>query len=119
MQIKEKIENNIVILTLQGSLQSEPDAILLRETVNRCVEKGFIRVIFDLGNLNYLNSWGLGLLVALLSMIRRVGGDIRLVSIKGNVRNLFIVTQLTKVFESYDDAQSALTSFTPENSPPA
>jgi anti-anti-sigma factor len=46
-----------------------------------------------MGNLTYINSWGLGLLVALLSMIRKKGGDVRLARVLGNIHNLFIVTQ--------------------------
>ena len=69
MHLKERIENNIAIITLDGTLQNEPDAILLREAVHRYMGNNTIQVIFDLGNLTYINSWGLGLLVALLSMI--------------------------------------------------
>lgn len=112
MHIKERIEGNVAILTFHGPLHSEPDAILLRETVGRYIEKNIIHVVLDMGELKYLNSWGLGLLAALLSMLRKAGGDLRLARMLGNVQNLFIVTQLTKVFKSYDDVQSAVESFT-------
>jgi putative N-acetylmannosamine-6-phosphate epimerase len=39
MHLKERIENNIAIIALDGTLQNEPDAILLRETLHRFMEK--------------------------------------------------------------------------------
>ena len=111
MEIKERIEDAVVILVLSGTLHSETDAMHLRENMYALLEKGQFHVVFDLADLRYINSWGLGLLVALLSMMRKAGGDLRLANLGENVHNLFIVTQLSKVFRTYEQVSEAVKSF--------
>src|SRR5882762_738499 len=101
MVIKERTEGAVVIFELSGTLHSETDAMLLRAKMYSCVDKHGTRIVLDLADLHYINSWGLGLLVAILSMVRKAGGDLRLARLGEHVHNLFIVTQLSKVFETY------------------
>lgn len=111
MELKEKIEDGIAVISLTGSLHSETDALQLRETMNALVQKRHVNVILDISRLTYINSWGLGLLVALLAMLRRSGGDLRLAELGPKIHNLFIVTQLTKVFQTYATIDLALRSY--------
>ncbi len=111
MELKEKIEDGIAVVSLTGSLHSETDALQLRETMNALVQKRHVNVILDISRLTYINSWGLGLLVALLAMLRRSGGDLRLAALGPKIHNLFIVTQLTKVFQTYATIELALCSY--------
>ena len=111
MELKERMEGNIAVLSLSGTLHSEIDATVLREKMYTYVNDGKSNIVFDLTGLTYINSWGLGLLVALLNMVRRAGGDLRLSRLGENIHNLFIVTQLSKVFRIFEDANSAIKSF--------
>jgi anti-sigma B factor antagonist len=111
MEIREHIEHDVVIVELKGTLHTEKDANLLRDRIYGCVGKNQTHLVFDLLHLTYINSWGLGLLIALLNMVRKNGGDLRLARVGGQVHNLFIVTQLSKAFVTFEGVPEAVKSF--------
>jgi anti-sigma B factor antagonist len=111
MHIKEKVENDIVVLTLKGDLLGEPDTSNLREKIHSLVGDEMKKVIIDLGGVNYMNSSGLGTLIAALTTMRNAMGELRLANVGGKVQNLFIVTKLVKVFDTYETLDRAIASF--------
>lgn len=111
MQIKEKIENNVAVLSLKGDLLGEPDTTTIREKIHSLVSDQVKQVVLDLGGVNYMNSSGLGTLIAALTTVRNSGGDLRLARVEGKVQNLFVMTQLVKVFDTYETVDRALSSF--------
>ena len=111
MQIKEKIENGVAILTFKGDLLGEPDTTTVREKIRSLVNDEVKHVIVDLGGVNYMNSSGLGTLISSLTTMKGAGGDLRLARIGEKVQNLFIITQLVKVFDTYETVERALASY--------
>lgn len=111
MQIKEKIEKGVAIVSLKGDLLGEPDTTNIREKVRNLVSTSVKNVILDLGGVNYMNSSGLGTLISTLTTTRNAGGDLRLARVEGKVQNLFVMTQLVKVFDTYESVDEAVTSF--------
>jgi len=111
MQIKEKVDNDVAILTLKGDFLGEPDTTTLREKIHSLVNDEVKSVIVDMGGVNYMNSSGLGTLISVLTTMRNAGGDLRLARVGGKVQNLFLMTQLVKVFDTYETVDRALLSF--------
>ncbi len=111
MQIKERIENDIAILTFKGDLLGEPDTTQVREKIHSLVNDEVKHVVIDLGNMNYMNSSGIGTLIAALTTMKNSGGDLRLANVGGKVQNLFVITQLVKVFDTYETVDRALASY--------
>ena len=111
MQIKEKIENGVAVLGLKGELLGEPDTSAIREKIHSLVSDQVKQVVLDLGGVSYMNSSGLGTLIAALTTVRNSGGDLRLARVEGKVQNLFVMTQLVKVFDTYETVDRALSSF--------
>ena len=111
MQIKEKIENNVAVLSFKGDLLGEPDTTSIRDKIHSLVSDQIKQVVLDLGGVNYMNSSGLGTLIAALTTVRNSGGDLRLARVEGKVQNLFVMTQLVKVFDTYETVDRALSSF--------
>jgi|SRR5208283_4458050 len=111
MQIKEKMENDIAVITLKGDLLGEPDTTTFREKIHSLVNDEVKRIVIDLGGVNYMNSSGLGTLISALTTMRGAGGDLRLARVEGKVQNLFVMTQLVKVFDTYETLDRALASF--------
>lgn len=111
MQIKEKIENDTTILTFKGDLLGEPDTTKIREKVHSLVSDGMKKIVIDLGGVNYMNSSGIGTLIAALTTVRNGGGELKLANVGGKVQNLFVITQLIKVFDTYETLDRALASF--------
>jgi anti-sigma B factor antagonist len=111
MQIKEKIENDIAILTMKGDLLGEPDTTTVRDKIHSLVSDEVKKIVIDLGSVNYMNSSGLGSLISALTTLRNSGGELRLARVGTKVQNLFIITQLVKVFDTYETVDRALASF--------
>ncbi len=111
MQIKEKIDNDVAILTFKGDLLGEPDTTKIREKIHSLLEDNVKHVIIDLGGVNYMNSSGIGTLIAALTTMKNGGGALRLANVGGKVQNLFVVTQLVKVFDTYETVDRALASY--------
>lgn len=113
MQIKEKIDNNVAILTFKGDLLGEPDTSNVRDKIHSLVSDNMKRIVIDLGGVNYMNSSGIGTLIACLTTVRNGGGELRLANVGGKVQNLFVITQLVKVFDTYETVERALANFKP------
>ena len=111
MQIKEKIIGDVAVLRCKGSLMGEPYTTKLREKIHSLVNDEIRRVVIDMGGVKWINSAGLGSLIAGLTTLRNAGGDLRLAHVTDKVESLFMITQLIKVFKSYDSVDRAIASF--------
>ena len=111
MQIKEKIENNVAILSFKGDLLGDPDTSNVRNKIHSLVTDNMKRIVIDLAGVNYMNSSGIGTLIACLTTVRNGGGELRLAAVGGKVQNLFVITQLVKVFDTYETVERALANF--------
>ncbi len=111
MQIKEKVENDVAVLTLKGDILGEPDTSNIRDKIHSLVNDDVKHIVMDLGGVNFMNSSGLGALISSLTTMRNAGGDLRLARVGGKVQNLFVMTQLVKVFDTYETVERALISF--------
>lgn len=114
MQLRETIENTHTVLWVSGSILCEPDAEDLRQRLRQLVEENIIRVTIDLGDVLYINSCGLGLLIALLTTVRRVGGDLHLVRVGPHVKSLLLMTHLADVFQTFDSVDASIAGFSAE-----
>ena len=68
------------------------------------------RVVVDLGNVEFIDSSGLGALISSLKVLRGNGGDLVLCSMTSQVHTVFEITRLLRVFEVFKDVDTALDS---------
>ena len=111
MQIKEKCIGDVAVLKFKGSLMGEPDTTKIRQKVHSLVNDDLQKVVIDMGGVKWINSAGLGSLIAGLTTLRNAGGDLRLAKVADKVQSLFMITQLVKVFKSYETVDRAVASF--------
>jgi len=111
MQIKEKIIGKVAVLKFKGSLMGEPGTTKIREKIHSLVNDDLQKVVIDMSGVKWINSAGLGSLIAGLTTLRNAGGDLRLANVVEKVESLFMITQLVKVFKSYDSVDRAVASF--------
>jgi len=116
MTIKEKITDNIAVLSLSGDLVNEADTGKLKEKIRSLVSDNMKRAFIDMSGIDYINSSGLGTLISILTSMRNVGGDLRLARLGERVENLFVITKLIKVFDTFETVDRAVSSFSAKNS---
>ena len=93
-----RLVDNQVQATLQGAIYVE-EAAALRETLLGYIEKGLNTFLFDLEGVDYIDSSGLGTLVAIQKQALQHGGSVTLKGLHGLVKDLFELTRLDKVFD--------------------
>ena len=92
------VTDNHVVVNLSGSIYVE-EAAQIRESLIGYIEKGHKIFVVDLGNVDYIDSSGLGTIVAIQKRALQNGGSVIIKNLKGLVKDLFELTRLTKVFE--------------------
>jgi len=111
MTIKEKMYGTVAVISLKGNLVGEPDTDNLRDKIYSLIQEGFSRVVIDMKGVRWISSSGLGTLIAALTSVRNKSGDLRLANITDKVESLFAITQLVKVFKTYETVDRAVASF--------
>ncbi len=111
MTIKEKMYGNIAVLSLRGNLIGDPDTDNLREKIYSLLQEDFTKIVVDMKGVRWISSSGLGTLIASLTSVRNKSGDLRLANITDKVESLFAITQLVKVFKTYETVDRAVASF--------
>lgn len=111
MQIKEKIVDDIAILTLNGDLIGDPETTKLRDKVKSLITDDMKKIVIDLAGVSYINSAGLGSLISVLTTVRNAGGDLKLARVGKRIKSIFVITQLVKVFDTYETQERAIASF--------
>jgi len=103
---KEELKEDVIILRLKGKLiyDTEEDVNLaFQELLNQ--EKS---VLLDVSELNYINSSGLGIFISLLKDIKRIGKRLVIVNPSPEVKVLFEITSLDKMFDTVRSVDEAL-----------
>lgn len=109
LKIKVKEAGGLPVIKLVGEidLSTSPQ---FKEKIYEIIESGKRDVIVDLNGLDFMDSTGLGVLVAALKKTRMEGGSIRLICKKNNIMKVFTITGLDKVFSIYDNLSELLKS---------
>ncbi len=110
MKIKEKIENQVAILTLSGKMMGGPETTALHEHIRGLLNDKINKVVIDLGDIRWMNSSGIGVLMACMTTLSNVEGKLVLARVSEKVNSLLIITQLIKVFETYETVERAVSS---------
>lgn len=97
MGVLMKVVNNIVYIQLSEKIFVE-DATLLRENLSSYLDKGYNSFQFDLGQLSFIDSTGLGVFISVHKRALQNGGSVSFTNVNGSVKELFELTRLTKVF---------------------
>lgn len=85
------------------------EAALVRSTILDVLAEGDARLVLDLAHLEFCDSSGLSVLISALKAARTRGGNVCLAGVTPAVRALIELTQLHRIFEIFDDAETAAT----------
>jgi len=104
-------EGKIVVLELKGNYVGGQETDDLRDAIKKLADEGNIKLVIDLGEVSYLNSSALGVLIAAHANYAKRGGKIKLCQLNKNLENLFVITKLSLIFDSYPNQVEAIASF--------
>jgi anti-sigma B factor antagonist len=111
MTIQERRVGPVTILALSGRLVLDDGDALLRQRIDDLVSRGQVRIIADFTDLDYVDSAGIGLLIAKYLSVRRKGGDLKLLRLSLRAHHALEITHLLTVFETFETEEEAVKSF--------
>ena len=106
LTIKEQEHESNVLIEIGG----EVDIFTcqqLKDTLYHIVERYGKDLVMDCSRLNYIDSTGLGVFVAVLKKVRQIDRNITIINIKDSILKLFLITNLDSLFNIEHNANSA------------
>lgn len=110
LKLTTRNQNGITIIQCNGRIVFGDESTQLRDQVKSALGQSK-KVILNLGGVSYIDSGGLGMLVALYTSARSGGGDIKLANLTQRVGDILQITKLSTVFEVYEGEQNAINAF--------
>jgi anti-sigma B factor antagonist len=111
MNVVERRLGNVTVLDLKGRLVFDEGDGVVRDRINHLVDEGRVNIVINLQEVTYVDSCGIGVLVAKYVSLRRKGGDLRFVNLTPRSRRLLEITKLMGIFRIYDSEEEAVASF--------
>ncbi|MDD4100244.1 MAG: STAS domain-containing protein [Candidatus Cloacimonetes bacterium] len=109
MELNFKQENKVGIIEVKGRLDAY-HAPELRTLYNSVADKA-VNFVFDMAQCDFVDSTGLGTIVACLKSASQGGGDIHIANLQEKPRMVFDITRAHKIFHIFDDLEAAVLSF--------
>lgn len=103
--------DGISIVDCSGRITLGEGSITLRDTVRDLLSKNQKKILLNLGEVNYIDSSGIGELVSAFTTVRNQGGELKLLNLTKKVHDLLQITKLYTVFDVKDDEAVAVKSF--------
>ncbi len=113
LAMAERDAEGILILDLQGRIVAGEAVGSLRERANLAAASENRNMILNMKGVDYIDSSGLGTLVAAHSTLKNAGGGLALMNLSKRSAELLILTKLSTVFQIFDDEKAAVDSFFP------
>jgi anti-sigma B factor antagonist len=111
MKIYGKEAKGVHILELEGKITIGVGDVMLRETVEKLLQLGQNKILLNMSRVSYMDSSGVGELIATLQNVKQQGGDLKLLNISTKIKDLLHIAQILTVFEYFNDEETAVNSF--------
>jgi anti-sigma B factor antagonist len=111
LYINERRDGDVTILDLKGRLRVGGNTIALHKSIRTLVMEKKLLILLNLAGVMYIDSCGLGELVASQVSVENQGGTIKLLGLTESLRELLTATRLLTVFEAYEDEADAIQNF--------
>ncbi|MFZ1134771.1 MAG: STAS domain-containing protein [Candidatus Korobacteraceae bacterium] len=111
IQASTRVVNGVAIVDISGQLRLGEGTGKLRDVVQQLLRDGYKKILLNLNGIIHIDSSGIGELMMNYTTLRNQGGELKLMNLNKNVRNLLQVTRLYTIFDVHDDQASALNAF--------
>jgi anti-sigma B factor antagonist len=118
LKVIRREQEGISILQLRGRLIFGPEDILLNDEIRHTLAAGKVRVVIDLGDVDKIDSAGLGTLLYARGELRRAGGGLALANLHPSHMEVLLIAKLETVFTVFGNTLDAINSFFPERKVP-
>ena len=111
MKVSVREIGHVSVVDLSGKITIGEGDVILREKVHELLDHGHEHILLNLEKVSYMDSAGIGELVACYKRAKEKKGNVKLLNPSGKVYDLLQLTKLEEVFETFRDEKEALVSF--------
>ena len=111
LTITSREVDGVTVLDLNGRITLGEGSVQLREAIRDLISKASKTILLNMGDVNYIDSSGLGELVSAYTTAKNQGAQVKLLSLTKKVKDVLQLTKLYTVFDIYDDEASAIGSY--------
>ena len=104
-------DGNTIVLKLKGNFVGGDETDELQNSIKKLSENGNLKLVIDLGEVSYLNSSALGVLISAHANYTKREGKVKLCQLNKNIENLFVITKLSLIFDTYPSEMEAVAAF--------
>ena len=106
-----RLVGDVTVIDVAGQIKLGAGAVSLRDTLRDLVARNQKNILLNLRVVNYIDSSGIGELVAGFTRVKEEGGQLKLLNLTQRVKDLLRITKLYTVFDVHDDETHAVQSF--------
>jgi anti-sigma B factor antagonist len=114
MEFTEETVEQVKIFHLKGKIMGGPETKVMCNYLKNFIDAGTQSLVINFREVPWVNSNGVGAIIACLTTLRRRGGDVRFANLHGAARQYFHITRLETVIQIFDSVDEAVGSFTSE-----
>jgi anti-sigma B factor antagonist len=111
LEIAQREMNGIYLLTLKGRLVLGQESSGMLTVIDNLLASGATRIVINLGQVNYVDSAGLGTLIEMQRKTKAKGGSLKLCHLGANLRQALEMARLLSIFETAPTETAAVASF--------
>ncbi len=111
LRMTDRDVNGVTVVDIEGRIVLGEESNSFRERVKGLLAGGKKKIVLNLANVTYIDSAGLGTLVATFHSARSQGGTLKLANLGSKFKEVLQVTKLMTVFDVYDKEAAAVSSF--------
>jgi anti-sigma B factor antagonist len=111
LRMAERDVNGVTVLDIDGRIVLGEESNAFREKVKGLLASGKKKIVLNLQNVTYIDSAGLGTLVATFHSARSQGASLKLANLGAKFKEVLQVTKLMTVFDTYESESAAIQSF--------
>lgn len=101
----------VSVVDVAGRITLGEGSSALRDTLRDMIGKNQKKILLNLGEVNYIDSSGIGELVSGFTTVTNSGGQLKLLNLNKRVKDLLQITKLYTVFDVHEDEAGAIRSF--------
>ena len=111
LRITDRDLNGVSVLDMDGRIVLGDETSALRERFKTLMAAGKKKIVLNLANVNYIDSAGIGTLVALFNNARSQGATLKLANLGSKSKEVLQIARLMTFFEVFDSDSAAVASF--------
>jgi anti-sigma B factor antagonist len=111
LKITDRVVDGVTVEALEGRIVLGEESNALREKVKSLLAAGQKKVVLNMADVTYIDSSGLGTMVALHTSARSQGASMKISNLGSKFQEILQVTKLVTVFDAYPTEAEAIGSF--------